>query len=197
MLTAGHILRDIEGYLKEPRIMIGPWSVIDDFGPGKHHEPVPFDMISAPRSYVDDDEEGLDFGLVVLNDYYRKLLEANSVVPISKENWIAQSGMEFETHIMLGLPSKFIEGKLIDGERTPKILTSRAPTMILVKELKETPADIKKKLLLRFIGKIDDKCPLDDIDGMSGGPILGFRRGINNAYWIVAIQSAWLKKKKT
>ncbi|MCX5896195.1 MAG: hypothetical protein NTZ51_10250 [Proteobacteria bacterium] len=40
-----------------------------------------------------------------------------------------------------------------------------------------------------------ENLPLSSIVGMSGGPIFGFKYGPPMAYWIVAIQSSWLRSQ--
>ena len=56
----------------------------------------------------------------------------------------------------------------------------------------------------RFYGEVDfltgeDGQPVfDDIDGMSGGPILAFKRDASGLrYWVIGVQSVWHKPTRT
>lgn len=188
-LTAGHILKSIERDLNDKRIRFNNWRILDDFGPDTiSHQSIPFDFVNSEKCYIDED--GLDFGIIALHNNYRRLLEANGIVPISEDNWRYQNNVEYDEFIMLGLPTKFINSEVADIQN---LLVSYAPTMIRIKEIHKKLPETK---FPRFQGKIDEKCVLDDIDGMSGGPIFGFSKRQNERYWIVAIQSSWRKDKK-
>lgn len=185
-LTAGHILKDIEGYLNNKRIKLSNWRILDNFGPDPvSNKSIPFDFINCEKCYID--EGGLDFGIIILHDHYRRLLEANGIVPISEDNWLYQSNIKFDRFCMLGLPTKFIKSAVVD---TQNLWVDYAPTVIGIKNIHEVLSESKYP---RLKGEIDEKCALDDIDGMSGGPILGFTKG---RYWIIGIQSSWLESKK-
>lgn len=78
LLTAGHILKGIE-----QRENSGRWHLqfflADHFGPDVvDRHLIPFLYESASKAYFDQD--GLDFGLVSISPYYRRLLEKNGVV---------------------------------------------------------------------------------------------------------------------
>jgi hypothetical protein len=67
--------------------------------------------------------------------------------------------------------------------------------MLGLEKLTEVPAAYKDHKIPQFYAKLlVDETDLKSIDGMSGGPILGFRRREdgNGLYWIVGLQSSWL-----
>lgn len=67
--------------------------------------------------------------------------------------------------------------------------------MLGLEKLTEVPAAYKDHKIRQFYAKLlVDETDLKSIDGMSGGPILGFRRREdgNGLYWIVGLQSSWL-----
>lgn len=199
-VTAGHILRDLERFISGKEIKVTKYALIDYFGLNViSYKPIPFDYERAPKYYIappdddiKDDKVGLDFGLVALSPYYQKLLEANNIVPVSEENWIHQHRAEFDQHIMLGLPEVFITTEPKISETDDQITSSVSPVMIYITKLNETPDNLPETRFPRFIGKISDDCPLDNIKGMSGGPIFGFSKE-GNRYWIVAVQGSKLE----
>jgi len=191
-VTAGHILNDLEQFISDKKIKVTKYALIDYFGLNVvSYDPIPFDYERVPKFYMYDDEAGLDFGLVALSPYYQKLLEANNIVPVSEENWIYQHKVEFDQHIMLGLPEVFITTKPSISETDDQIISDVSPVMIYITRLNEIPDNLPKKQFPRFIGKISDDCPLDNIKGMSGSPVFGFDKK-GDKYWIVAVQSTKL-----
>jgi hypothetical protein len=91
---------------------------------------------------------------------------------------------------MLGLPEEFVKYEQ-DG-----LIGIVSPTMIGVKALDILPEGAKRSYYLRFVGQLHENLPLSSIVGMSGGPIFGFRYGPPMAYWVVAIQSSWLRSQR-
>jgi hypothetical protein len=196
LATAGHILGDLEQHLKDRSIRVTRYTLLDDFGPNViSHDPIPFDYGRAPKYYINDREAGLDFALIGLGPYYQGLLQANGIVPVSEENWKKQHEVEFGKHMMIGLPQKLIEASTWRKQGVVHFEAFVYPMTIDIEKLYEAPAGMKETRYPRFIGKIGGDLPLDDISGMSGGPILGFSKEADK-YWIVAIQSSWLSESK-
>ncbi|KUM25906.1 hypothetical protein AU467_23965 [Mesorhizobium loti] len=181
ILTAGHILRWIERMEKSSEIEILGASIADVFSADiKCDHPIPLDLKGAIRNYVD--EAGLDFGLILLRPYYVRLLAFNGTKAIGEEVWAPRPDVNFGAHFILGLPAE-IQSQRISDEGNIAL----SPILLRVRELNEDGgADFP-----RFVGQIDDM-PLQSIEGMSGGPIIGFDLSSPDRYWIVALQSAWL-----
>jgi len=78
-----------------------------------------------------------------------------------------------------------------------KMLTTfQNPAVLFVKH-GELPSNATPKSNPQFVGKINEKADVKNIVGMSGGPILGFRKDANGLhYWPVAIQSSWFANKR-
>ena len=196
LATAGHILGDLEQHLKDGSIRVTRYELLDDFGPDViSHDPIPFNYGRAPKYFINDKEAGLDFALIGLGQYYQGLLQANGIVPVSEENWNKQHEVEFGQHMMIGLPQKSIEASTWRKQGVVHFEAFVRPMTIDVEKLHEAPAGTRETRYPRFIGKIRGNLPLDDIGGMSGGPILGFSKEADK-YWIVAIQSSWLPESK-
>lgn len=159
----------------------------------KHKQPFPFDYERAPRISIDDKLQGLDFALISLSPFYQKLLNANKVVPISENNWVHQHAIDFDEHFVLGLPVEL--RREIESDDT-NYLQPR-PAIIPVTKL-DDPPDGYETTAPRFVGKIFDNVTLADMDGTSGGPIIGIATGEDGKrrYWLVAIQSAQLKRQR-
>jgi len=182
LLTAGHILSDLNVALKSNSIEILQAELRDNPNSGNVHDlPIPFDLKSAPMAFVDED--GLDFGVVLLTPYYVRLLAANGMVAIGEENWARQHTVGFDAHFMLGFPEELASThvKAIDEG----LITS---TMLSVERLDEPPEDLPPKPYSRFVGKLPANFGLASVVGMSGGPILGFNLTPPMRYWVVALQ---------
>jgi len=196
LATAGHILKGLEQHLREGTIQVVRYALLDDFGPNViSHDPIPFDYAKAPKYYIHNEEAGLDFALIGLGSYYQGLLQANGIVAVSHENWEKQHEVDFGTHMIIGLPQTEIEASSWKSKGKVQFKAIVRPMTIDVEKINEFPEDIRETRYPRFIGKITGDLPIDDIVGMSGGPILGFSKE-GDKYWVVAIQSSWLSARK-
>lgn len=187
-LTAGHILKDLDEVRKRTDIKITSAVLADTFGHKRiSNLPIPFDLNSAHLIHIDDDNEGLDFGVIPLSPYYVRLLAKNGVISLQEENWVHQQNVRFDAHAMLGFPEEFSSKQVNDaGEAIV------SPTMFRVHRQDALPEDSRKTSYERFVGKIDRDNPIQSVKGMSGGPIFGFKiDGDDIRYWVVALQSSW------
>ena len=199
ILTAGHVLKYVEKeFLKSGKYVVHGCCLIDTFGNdviSKH--PIPFVYEDAATFFIDNEADGLDFGLVTLSEYYLKLLDKNGVVAVREENWRNQLKAKIDWYAMMGLPSCYtkVTNQIIDGRSYTDYGVSL--TMFRINRLDKAPEDSTVTSYERFVGQIDDRTPIKDIDGMSGGPIVGFGKSDGkDAYWIVAIQSGWLPVRR-
>lgn len=193
LVTAGHILEGLENAMHSGEVEITRSYLLDSYGSERVTDlPNPIDFADIPKTYLYDNEAGLDFGLLLLRPYYQRLLEANKILPFSEIDWVKQPS-RFEALFMLGLPFQFNPGDV-----RPEGITIE-PALIRVVQLDGPPADLpeaKETPYPRFWGRIPGMIGLSDIDGMSGGPIYGlaYDKDRNLRYWAVAIQSGWFKK---
>ncbi len=196
-LTAGHVLQTWENAFREKKVNILDSVLADTFGPDmRSPQPIPFDFLNERIFYINDDEKGLDFGLIVLHSHYVRLLEKNGIEIIFEENWIYQDRKEFNFYAMLGLPAEFISIIQTGSDKNLQTIGSVSPTLIPMRKMATQPENIKKTKFPRFIGKLSSNLPVKSIVGMSGGPIFGFNIGPPMRYWIVAIQSSWLEERR-
>ena len=96
---------------------------------------------------------------------------------------------------MLGLPKKYLEADLRYGNSGEVRLRGKiTPGLVPVERLDSLPDSFPQKEYPRFIGKISSEYSLEDVDGMSGGPIFGLNSK-SGWYWIAAIQSSFLEDR--
>jgi len=190
-LTAGHILSELRDALEDNRVEVLNAVLGDTFGPTpKSKIPIPFVLKREDMFFIDDASEGLDFGVIMLNSYYVGLLAANGSVALAEENWIHQHKIRFDGYLMLGLPAEYTSDRVnADGEDTV------SATLISVTRLEKLPEGVAETRYPRFVGQLGVNFPLQSVRGMSGGPILGFNFEEPVRYWIVALQSTWLRDR--
>jgi hypothetical protein len=193
LLTAGHIIEKLD------RITAGgqwtvQFSIVDDLGPSPvYHDPIPFDYEQAPKAFIDDVQEGLDFGIVALLPNYRERLEKNLIVPIENDHWKNQTDLECDRHMMLGFPAEFTGKDIQETENGYHLNGSLSPTLTWVQKLDCPPPDVLPTVHPQFVGLVRGTT---DLDGMSGCPIFGFEKGRDDRYWIVAIQNSWFSDRR-
>ncbi len=194
--TAGHIIQDFESKLD--RIRLGQCNIVDCFGPGEvSNYAIPFDLAGTERFYVHEDDSqlrldenlGLDLGLIQLDENNVKLLQANNVVPVSEENMRTAGNSERSWHMIVGFP-ECVQDKALTDRQAFRL----SPVLVRVTELRSPPDDLATTRFPRFVGQLPERSTID-IQGMSGGPIIGFSAD-QTKYWVVAIQSTWLPKRK-
>lgn len=190
LLTAGHNLRNLNDALGSDTIEV-PQAVLRD-NPncgGIHDLPIPFDLKSALMAFVDED--GLDFGVILLRPYYVRLLAANGMVAIAEENWVRQDSVRFDAHFILGIPEELTSNRVNTIDEG-----SITPTMLTVRCVDGLPGDLLPIHHPRFVGQLPPNFGLMSVKGMSGGPILGFNLTPPMRYWVVALQSTWLRDRQ-
>jgi hypothetical protein len=160
----------------------------------KFKTPIPFDYEGALKTFLA--QQGLDFGLVALNTLQRENLKASDIIPVSEENRDFDYRKTLDQYYMLGLPKEFTNSKVESKSGSRILEVSLTPTLVPISRLEDLPEDLPNKEeyqtdFPRFIGRVINSSPLNELFGMSGGPIFGFNPE-GDHYWIVAISSTWL-----
>jgi hypothetical protein len=191
-LTAGHVLKTLDELRVSQNVEITSAVLADTFGLHRICDhPIPFDLTNARLFYIDDSDEGLDFGVIALEPYYVRLLAKNDVIALEEKNCIHQSTVSFDGYAMLGLPEEFGQERVTEaGEGIV------SPTIFRVHRLESPPEGTRPTRYPRFVGRLDRELPIKSVTGMSGGPIFGFSLGPQIRYWIVALQSSWLPEQR-
>jgi hypothetical protein len=185
LATSGHGLEKLRAGL--PKLPNVSCSLFDAWHPGASRFPIPFPVLDARTFAVDFD--GLDLGLVLLDELFRRGLQANGIVPFIESTWRKPpAGMRL--HAVIGFPEQFIT-------RRPDA-AAVLPTFVYMNAV-EGPPEMAKPFP-RFYGKLPPHlvnphtgATLTDMDGFSGSPIVGFNVKDDGqvSYFLVAIQSGW------
>jgi hypothetical protein len=187
LVTAGHV-REIFEHQANGDIEILGVKLLDGFGSQpKTRRGFEFDLDAVQSAFYYDDELGLDVAFVHLRPFYRNLLEANGVRVFTEANWQTSACQSFEAYMLLGLLQESVQD---DGNHW------QVGSMITVVRECKNPPDCLVKSMNRLYGEIPDSTEYKSIVGMSGGPLLGFRRDGEGKlrYWIVGLQNGWHAK---
>jgi len=197
-VTAGHVLQHLDTNLDSGQRVIVNAQLLDTFGVNPISSvPIPIDYPNSQRFYINDDGLGLDCGFIYLEHNIRKLLEANGIKSLDENVWLKQSDT-YEYYALLGFPSELTESQFGNSETGTGHQLRLNLVMTPIRKLDGQPENTEKVELPRFYAKLHDKLPLEDIDGMSGGPIFGFQHDADGRlrYWLVAVQSGWYPNKR-
>jgi hypothetical protein len=184
-VTAGHILRRIHIAI-DSGSSFDAWRLGDQTASNKfQNKAVPYDFELSKWYVLEDDKLGLDYAIVHLGGLFRMMLEAGGVLPFGEPAW-GDYTMEHDHWALAGIPSESVS-----YDDTTQI-SARFVLAPLVRA--EPPPSALAKSANQFYGKLKDDSNhiLDDVDGMSGGPIVMLQQ-LNGTwkYGIIGVQSAW------
>ena len=185
ILTAGHCLEKLEAASKNTTIRIECQVLADYFGPNvTNTHSIPFQPLEQGILYVDQD--GLDFGLVIVNTLLKMNLARNGIVPFTSQQWHFPAEKVFDSYAIIGFPDEYTEVASPSGATS--MSGNIKPTYVPLQRL----ADDTQHAYPQFKAEIVDMGSQQSIVGMSGGPILGiFREACETKYLLVALQSRW------
>jgi len=196
LLTAGHIFKEIDKGVEQKKIRLLKFGISDYFNElAINKDSYAYDY-SEHR--IDVDEEGIDFALLPLRDYYRNLMTANGVIPIPVAAWVGQSPPVFHSYALLGIPDEKQVAVEREGDRGPQIGHEVCLTMVGIEAMETPPADQIISNVPRFAGYLRDNDVLESAKGLSGGPIIGINRLEDGGweYGCVAVQGSWLDVRR-
>ena len=193
LITAGHVIEGLAG-LAERGYLLEQWALDVRGNPASQDADfIPFDLVDAAKHARYDKAKG-DFGCIHLREEYRVKLQAAGIVPITEQAWRAPA--EAEAYWLLGIPDELVEIRGSGAEAEERTLFS----VIGVERLVNLPSHIQGGAF--FYAKLPDKSllvsdgrELDNIVGVSGGPIFALKTNPFR-YWCVAIQSAWYRQDR-
>ncbi len=195
LATAGHVIQDLETLIADPRVHIEAECLLDGWSiAAVNHDSIPFDLVGAPRFYIHDDADGLDFGFIHIRPIYQGLLQANGIDAVDEQRWRNLHLAKFTHYGVLGIPQERVTRNLRVTASGTHISSTADPLYIPVSWVEDPPDDLPQTTCPRFIGRLPEGLPVEIIPGMSGGPVFAFGEedGVMK-YWIVAIQSALRK----
>jgi|GEM_PF-6922586 len=195
-ITAGHIVMQLKNAESETT-KLGSLRILDRGLCPKDNSGVPLrlSMVRAYCSYLSDEHP--DYGALQLPIYESQQIIASSEVSPVLTNEVASSSEEFEAYFMLGFPisARKQENIVNDGKKC-HIRHHLGCPLLPVTPI--TDGQYAKRANGRFVAHIDidDDPGVDDISGMSGGPVWGVRHEREKDCFViklVAIQSKWIK----
>lgn len=116
LVTAGHILRELEKEVLGGSRKVRSWGLLDDWAARGLRFWVPFDFANAPRFWLDDDDAH-DIAFVAIDPMTRRALEARNVVAVGTEAW-GKVPAEPIAHFVVGLPAQFTRRIPLSNKRT-------------------------------------------------------------------------------
>lgn len=139
------------------------------------------------------DEDGLDYAATPLPTLVQAALERGGIRPVNETAWQYVPPQECEVWALVGIPK---ESHRIDRDNFHSRL------IIIPLEKAEPPAGAPQgegALYGRLVPSTDPSHPnVDDIDGMSGGPVFGFKVVDGTLkYWAIGVQAGWRQGSRT
>lgn len=186
LITAGHCIREVEAMTNEYGYELTRCQLIDSLGLGvKDFIPIPFAYKNSLPICLSDDF-AFDYGVMTLSPYYKELLKANNMQALTEEVWKFQPS-KIDFYMLLGIPAELVK---VDSE-TIEIFS----TLHTVEPVDEKPEGFTHVDAPLFYGRIALDEEMTSIKGMSGGPIFAFHHNEKGElrYWLIALQSRWLK----
>jgi hypothetical protein len=198
-VTAGHVLKELHERSQNRQVRIKYLSLFDGFHDAPHEGGIPFSLDGAGQWWIDNDDWGLDAGVILLSPCYRAPLEANGVVPITPGCWEGIEEIQFDAYAVLGLPDHFLEKKPTIGVRGERVIGGGRAVLTFLTSSDAQPREKPIPRLPWFVGSLKaSEAELKNMVGMSGGPVfcLKNRQGQPPLYGVVAIQSWWDKERR-
>lgn len=190
-VTAGHILRDIRKALSQGAAF-DVWRLGDQTAGNRfNNSAVPYGFDINRWGVIENDELGLDYAVVPLEELYCRQLQAGGAVPITKVAW-GDHVTEHDHWALVGVPSETVS---YDGKTliTAKVVVAPLDPV-------DAPPAAGSRTQNQFYGRLKDDSVgmLKDVDGMSGGPIFALKKVDGTwKYSAIGVQSAWYKKSRT
>jgi len=201
LVTAGHVLRDVEERLKTGRQIVKS-RLIDGFGTDETLPPIVFAFEDMPKWHVFSD--GLDYALIALRPLDVENLIAGGVEPLSEGSW-TDMPEELDAYYLLGFPKQATDTTVDSRPDGGMVNVSTGTPLLPLRPITDPPEEMKldaerfhaEVMLPAGSGDGADVC-LTDISGMSGGPVFAIAHDGKKTlrYWVVAVQSSWLESSR-
>ena len=186
--TAGHCLKRLDKQIQSGELKIIGGGFADCFGwDAEFRETIPYSYEPKSALVLYGGTASLDFALLPLDQLIAKAFRKNGVIAVERAGWVKQHELEFSQYKVLGFPFHLQE--------LDRALPAVRPVMLAIERIEDEEKSNDHGE--RFVGRIHPDAKIEKIEGMSGGPIFGFRKDGNNwAYHVVAIQSGWFDTKR-
>ena len=201
LVTAGHVLCDVEKRLKSGREILKA-RLIDGFSTKHTFPPIVFPFGDTPQWHVFSG--GVDYALLPLRPLYALQLMAGGVVPLDEKAWTDIPDCPDE-YYLLGFPDQATDVAVNSRANGGVVNVSTGTPLLPVLRITDPP-DALKLDAERFYAKVPvtngpgdgGAIQLTDISGMSGGPVFAvvYTEQQATRYWVVAVQSGRLEESR-
>jgi hypothetical protein len=199
LVTAGHCIEDLVNPVRRKKIRLTGLVLADFFGSAPRvRMSTPFHLEAEDVICFHRPEEGLDFALVALREWFRMGLEANGIRALPEEHWGTADPSAYDFFSILGFPTCLVSDPTVLVPHGDGVAGIVSPTMVWVDRVDNPIEGLPPVTFPWFVGRVKCKADLTSIVGMSGGPILGFRKGAdgNLRCSLVAVQSRWWEQSR-
>lgn len=195
LVTAGHWISHPEHGLK--RHLDDGWTIdkrclVDIFANDHRGDPLPFPFMLDDWVVVYNEDEGLDFAVMIIDDFSRRGLESVGVKAIEPHAIVDAEFHKGSQVVMVGVPAESFKWDGSDAEI--KL------TCIPLTEYAGTDLETKGNTRLAAMSSNPDEPEhqVEDIRGMSGCPIFRVVTAANTPkkYWLIGIQSGWYENRR-
>ena len=186
LVTAGHIIKDIQDKIHNEDIDLQATRLIDGLGiDSPHDNTIPFAYDDSIVHYFYDASYGADYAAIYLSPIYVELLIENGVQALDELSW-ESSPPKIDFCFLFGIPNELIV------EEKQKIHFK--PLIFNVDLVDEPSPNFRTVDLPMYYGQIQLPNGLEDINGVSGGPLFAFHKDNQGLrYWVIGIQSKWVE----
>lgn len=192
LVTAGHVIRGIENAIGAG-ITHHTFSLNDQLARASgatRQFNLPYYFDHNEWVVVEGDPEGTDYAAGILRPLFAAGLLAGGVKPIEERAWGLESAANYAPWLLLGVPAE--SHQAVNGVNTVKL------TLLPLKPASAPPgAMVESRTFARIVSAPGDTAVVNDIVGMSGGPIFGIRLVEQSIkYWVIGIQSSWFSASR-
>lgn len=199
LVTAGHVLKEMKERCEADWYSAKHHSLFDVWSPRSTvKEAIPFNFADAPAIVTDNTSLGVDIAVIELPSFYLEMF-SQTIEPFTHERWVYQANVQFDFFAIVGIPYVASEKETSHTSKGFSVTTYPQPQVILLEASSPITPEDENSLMPQFFGRILPGHPIQQLAGVSGGPILGFRKEPDGQlrYWPVAVQSRWRRGSRT
>lgn len=188
-VTAGHVIRHIRLALQGGSTF-DIWRFGDQTAAHRFTNGVPYDFNLDHWLVLEDESIGVDYAGVLVTGLYRAQLAAGGAQPLPREAW-SNHVSDREHWALVGIPSETVT---YDGETMIS-----AKVVVAALEMTNEPEAAGAKAANQFYASLkpDSLEYVNDVDGMSGGPVFALRKlGATWSYVVIGVQSGWYRSTR-
>lgn len=184
LATAGHILEQIKAIVDNGYTV--KLNLIDAWSKGAiNNDPIPLPFDIEDCWFTNND--GIDIGFIPLRQNTVDLLIANNVRLINESHWaVKPNDDKFDICAALGLPVDQFTANASENEAALCI----SPTMVRLEHKFGIPNSVKNDAPAFWYGRVPEneihKMPFK-LNGLSGGPVFGFKRNNDQSIQLYVI----------